>query len=146
MLRQMNTTFWLLEPPHNQKHATIAGETKFEPISCPVSSGHNRGGRRLGDLRATIDAAGVKDFTWTWQHDILVSERVLDVFLKYRITGYEIRPTVLAYSKRGQGGPPAMFELIVIGWGGMASSAAGVTLANSCEACHHRNYTIAEPS
>ena len=39
-----------------------------------------------------------------------------------------------------------MYELIVIGWGGMASLAAGLTLANSCPACNHRNYAIAEPS
>ena len=142
----MNTTFWLLDIPRNQSQATVAGDTKFEQITCPASDGHLRAGRRLGDLRATIGPAGIKDFAWTWSHDILVSERVLDVFLKHRVTGYEIRPAKLSYTKRSQTKPPAMYELIVTGWGGMASSAAGLTLANSCPACNHRNYAIAEPS
>jgi len=67
----------------------------------------------LGDLRAAIDPAGVKDFTWTWSRDILASERLLDVFLKHRITGYEIQPATVTYSKRGPAKPPAMYELIV---------------------------------
>jgi hypothetical protein len=100
----------------------------------------------LGDLRVTIDPAGVKDFTWTWLQDILVSERLLDVFLKHRVTGYEIRPAKMSYSKRSPAKPPAMYELIVTGWGGMPSSTAGLTVAKSCPACNHRTYAIAEPS
>jgi hypothetical protein len=146
VVSQMNTTFWLLEPPRNQQRAIVADDTKFEQITCPSSDGHRRPGRRLGDLRVTIDPAGVKDFTWTWLQDILVSERSLDVFLKHRITGYEIRPATISYSKRSPAKPPAMYELIVTGWGGMPSSAAGLTVTKSCPACNHRTYAIAEPS
>ena len=146
MVGPMSTTFWLLDIPRNQPQATVAGDTKFEQITCPANEYHTRGGRRLGELRATINPAGIKDFTWTWSHDILVSERVLDVFLKHRITGYEIQLAKLSYSERSQGKPPTMHELVVTGWAGMASSAAGLTLANSCPACDHRNYAIAEPS
>jgi hypothetical protein len=142
----MNTTFWLLDIPRNQPQATVAGDTKFEQITCPANEYHTRGGRRLGELRATINPAGIRDFTWSWSHDILVSERILDVFLKHRVTGYEIQPAELSYSERSRGKPPVMYELIVTGWAGMASSAAGLTLANSCPACNHRNYAIAEPS
>jgi hypothetical protein len=142
----MNAAFWLLEPPRNQHRAIVAGDTKFEQITCPFSDGHIRAGRRLGDLRATIDPAGVKDFTWTWSREILASERLLDVFLKHRITGYEIRPATVTYSKRGPAKPAAMYELIITGWGGMPSSAAGLTVAKSCPACNHRTYAIAEPS
>jgi hypothetical protein len=146
VVRPMNTTFWLLDIPRNQSQATVAGDTKFEQVTCPANEYHTRGGRRLGELRATINPAGIRDFTWTWSHDILVSERVLDVFLKHRVTGYEIQPAKLSYSERSQGKPPAMYELIVTGWAGMASSAAGLALANSCPACNHRSYAIAEPS
>jgi hypothetical protein len=138
--------FWLLEPPLNQKRATEDGDTKYEKITCPSDDGHLRGGRRLGDLRVAIDPGGVKDFTWTWSHDILASERLLDVFLKHRITGYEIRPATVSYSKRSPVKPSPMYELIITGWGGMPSSAAGLTVAKSCPACNHRTYAIAEPS
>jgi hypothetical protein len=142
----MNETFWHLDAPRNQQLAVVAGDTKFEQITCPSDNGHLRAGRRLGDLRATIDPAGVKDFTWTWSHDILASERLLDVFLKHRITGYEIRPATVTYSKRGPAKPPALHELIITGWGGMASSAAALTVVELCPACNYKTYAIAEPS
>jgi hypothetical protein len=135
-----------LDAPRNQKLAIVAGDTKFEQITCPSCNGHLRAGRRLGDLRVTIDPAGVKDFKWTWSHDILASERLLDVFLKHRVTGYEIRPATVSYSKRSPAKPPALHELIITGWGGMASSAAGLTVVESCPACNHRTYAIAAPS
>ncbi len=142
----MNTTFWLLESPHNQKLAILAGDTQFEKVICPANEGHRRPGRRLGDLSVTVDPSGIKDFTWTWSSDVLLSERVLDVFLKHRVTGYEIKPTVISFPKRNTEKPPAMFELIITGWAGMASSAAGLSVVKSCSACNSMTYTIAGPS
>jgi hypothetical protein len=142
----MNTNFWLLAPPQNQKRATFAEDTKLEQITCPDDENHRRGGRRLGDVRASIDPNGIKDFTWTWQRDMLASEHLLDVFLKHRVTGYEIKPATISYSKRNTTTPPKLYELIIIGWGGMASNAAGVKVRDSCEACKYRDYTIANPS
>jgi hypothetical protein len=146
VVRTMSIRFWHLDSPRNQKLATVDGDTKFEQITCLSNEGHVRGGRRLGDLSASIDPAGIKDFTWTWSNDMLASERLLEVFLKHRVTGFEIRPANISYSKRSQTKPPALYELIVTGWGGMASSAAGLTLVKSCPACNHRNYAIADPS
>ena len=37
------------------------------------------------------------------------------------------------------------YELITIGWGGMASNAAGLKVRDTCEACKYRDYTIADP-
>jgi hypothetical protein len=145
MVRPMTTNFWLLEHPHNQKLATLAEGTKLEQITCPVDESHRRGGRRLGDLRAAVDLRGIKDFTWTWQQDILASEHLLDVFLKHRVTGYEIRPATVSYSKPSSAKPPRLHELIIIGWGGMASNAAGVKVRDTCDACKYRDYTIANP-
>jgi hypothetical protein len=142
----MNTNFWLLAPPQNQKRATLAEVTKLEQIICPADENHRRGGRRLGDVRATIDPNGIKDFTWTWQRDILASEHLLDVFLKHRVSGYEIRPTVVSHSKRYAEKAPALYELITTGWGGMASNAAGLKVRDTCEACKYRDYTIADPT
>ncbi len=146
MVGLMNTKFWLLAPPENQKRATLAEDTRLEQITCAADENHRRGGRRLGDVRATIDPSGIRDFTWTWQRDILASEHLLDVFLKHRVTGYEIRPTTISYSKRSTAKPPTLYELIIIGWGGMASNAAGLKVRDSCEACEYRDYTIATPS
>jgi len=146
MVRPITTNFWLLEPPHNQKLATWAETIRLEQITCPADEGHRRGGRRLGDLTVTIAPRGIKDFSWTWQQDILASEPLLDVFLKHRVTGFEIRPTTVSYPKRGVAKPPKLYELIIIGWGGMASTAAGVKVRDSCETCKYKDYTIATPS
>jgi hypothetical protein len=142
----MNAAFWLLRTPHNQKHATLADGTRLEPITCPADEGHRRGGRRIGDLRATIEPRGVKDFTWTWQSDILASERLLDTFLKHRVTGYEIRPATISFPKRSTVPPPKLYEVIVTGWGGMAAHAAGLKVKDSCPACGYKEYTIAKPA
>jgi hypothetical protein len=120
MVGPMSASFWLLAPPANQKRATLAEDTRLEQITCAADENHRRRGRRLGDVRATIDPDGIKDFTWTWQRDILASEHLLDVFLKHRVTGYEIRPAVVSYSKRSAEKAPALYELITTGWGGMA--------------------------
>src|SRR4051794_15721745 len=58
----MNTNFWLLAPPQNQKRATLAEDTKLEQIICAADVNHRRGGRRLGDVRATRDPNGIKRF------------------------------------------------------------------------------------
>jgi hypothetical protein len=146
VVRTMKTTFWLLETPRNQRLATLADNTKFEQITCSASELHLHAGRRLGDLGVTIDPAGIKDFTWTWPHNILVSERLLDLFLRHRVTGYEIRPATLSYSKRSPSKPPPMYELIVTGWGGIAAPGAGLKLAKWCPTCNHKIYSIAVPS
>jgi hypothetical protein len=142
----MNTNFWLLAPPQNQKRATLAEDTELQQITCPTDENHRRGGRRLGDVRATIDPNGIRDFTWTWQRDILASEHLLDVFLKHRVTGYEIRRAVISYPKRSVEKAPPLYELITIGWGGMASNAAGLKVRDACKACKYTDYTIAEPA
>ena len=43
----MNTNFWLLAPPQNQKRATLAEDTELQQITCPTDENHRRGGRRL---------------------------------------------------------------------------------------------------
>jgi hypothetical protein len=146
MAGTMSTAFWLLETPHNQKHATLADDTRLEQITCPADEGHRRGGRRIGDVRATIDPSGIKDFTWTWQNDILASERLLDAFLKHRVTGYEIRPATISFPKRSTMTPPKLYEVIVTGWGGMPAHAAGLKVNDCCPACGYKEYTIAEPA
>jgi hypothetical protein len=146
MAGTMNSRFWLLEPPHNQKLATLGEDTQFERITCPTDEGHRRAGRRLGDLRAAVEPSGIKDFTWTWGQDMLASERVLDVFLQHRVSGFEIRPTTVSSSKPSKKRPPSLHEIVVTGWGGLAAAAAGVKLATSCQDCKSRRYTIAEPS
>jgi Protein of unknown function (Gmx_para_CXXCG) len=142
----MNHSFWLLKEPPTQRLAQEASDSKFETIICPLHAGHQRAGRLIGGLSIIVDPAGVKDFVWTWTNDILISPRVLDLFNKHHVTGFEVRSAKVSYSKTTKARPPNLFELLVTGWGGWAAPAAGVRLVESCAACGDQTYTIAEPS
>jgi hypothetical protein len=142
----MISRFWLLKAPRTQPLAEETPGTKSERIICPAYDGHRRGGKRLGDLSVIVHPRGAKDFTWTWLNDLLVLPRVIELFDKYRVTGFEAKRAKVSYPKSIKASPPDMFELVVTGWGGFAAPAAGVTLVKWCPACEHKNYAIAEPS
>jgi hypothetical protein len=142
----MISSFWLLRAPRTQPLVEETPDTKSERITCPAHEGHKRGGKRLGELSVIAHPNGIKDFTWTWLNDVLVSPRVVDLFDKHRVTGFEVMNARVFYPETIKAVPPEMLELVVTGWGGFAASAAGVTLAKWCPACEHKLYAIAEPS
>jgi hypothetical protein len=142
----MATNFCYLNPPHLRGLAQETLDTEYDTVICPANANHRRGGRRLSDLSVIVDPSHIRDFTWTWGSDLLVSQKVLDLFEKHRVTGFEVRPVKISYSKPIKARPPDLFELVVTGWGGFAAPAAGVSLLRSCLACGHRVYAIAEPS
>jgi hypothetical protein len=139
-------SFYSLEPRVEQQLAKQTGDTRYERIVCPLRDGHNRAGERIGELSVIVHPSIVKDFTFTWSNDILVSQKVLDIFDKHKVTGYETRQAKVSFSKRNQAHAPVLFELVVTGWGGWAALGAGLTLVESCPGCGHKVYAIAEPS
>jgi hypothetical protein len=138
-------TFWALDAP-DLRLAEEAADTKYERIICPAHAGHQRAGKRLSSLSVILDPLGVRDFTWTWCSDILISPRMLDLFKRHRVTGFEAVSSKTAYPKGIKARPPHLFELVVTGWGGWAAPAAGVRPGYSCSACGIKEYVIAEPS
>src|SRR4051794_16961811 len=70
----MNSQFWLLRPPDKQRLGEEI-DTEYEKVVCPVTGGHARVGRRISDLSIMIQPRYLRDFTWTWYSDILVSRR-----------------------------------------------------------------------
>jgi hypothetical protein len=68
-----------------------------------------------------------------------MSQKVVDLFKKYRVTGFEAVPVKTSYPKRIKALPPHLFELVVTGW---AAEAAGVSLTCSCPACGMKKYVI----
>jgi hypothetical protein len=142
----MNPKFWYLDPPRLKGLAEESLDTKYERIVCPVDEDHKRGGKRIGALSVIVHPSRVGDFTFVWGGGILVSQKVLDLFEKYRVTGFKAERVKASYPKTIKGGPPDLFELVATGWGGFAALAAGVKLAESCPGCGYKEYTIAEPS
>ena len=142
----MNSRFWSLETPRWEGLAELARDMDFEQILCPTHEGHRRGGNRIGALSVVVHPSRVGDFTFSWLSDVLISRRVLDIFAKHQVTGFEVKPAKISYPATIEARPPDLFELVVTGWGGLAASAAGVKLIKSCQDCGKKTYTIAEPS
>ena len=75
----MNSTFWYLDAPHLRGLAQETLETEYETIICPADPLHRHGGRRLSALCVEVDPSHIRDFTWTWGNDVLVTPRVLNL-------------------------------------------------------------------
>jgi hypothetical protein len=120
--------FWHLEAPDSQRRGVEIDGRKYTPVICPTNPGHRRARRGIGNLAIEIPPAGIKDFTWSWENDILLSQRVLDLFAKYSVSGFEVRRAEVFFPKSAKAKPPELFDLVVTGWGGMAAPEAGVKL------------------
>jgi hypothetical protein len=138
--------FWRLTCPDTQPGVNTESRPEYEDVTCPAKEGHSRNGRRLSHPAIVLSPArAVRDFTWVWGSETLISQRVLDLFEKHRITGFQAKPVKTVYPRGIKATPPTMFELVLTGWGGVAAPAAGVTLSDWCPACGLTEYHIARP-
>jgi hypothetical protein len=137
------TQFWLLDDPYSSDPAE--SHLVSSPISCARDPGHRRSGApKLTSIKVANRPSD--NFVWTWNNDILVSERVLQAFAQNGVSGFEAAPVEVVISKPTTQQPPTLFELVVTGWGGMASHASQLKVVYFCESCRQRKYSIAEPS
>jgi hypothetical protein len=70
--------FWLLRTPASQRLAEQDPDRQYETIICPADAGHQRPGRRTGSLSVIVHPSALRDFTWTWLSDTLISQKVVD--------------------------------------------------------------------
>jgi len=117
-------------------------ESALEVIECPVNPGHQHAGKRLRNLSVVLPDNEVQDFVWTWYSECLLRDNTLALFRSAGFTGFETKP-VAARFRSAKSAPPKLWELVVIGWAGMASPASGVRLdeSKSCTICGHLTYT-----
>jgi hypothetical protein len=145
MVQTMNTSFWLLDAPRNQRPLVVAEGPAYTRTPCPANDRHGMI-KRVGDLHVVAHPSGLKDFTWTWMSDMLISPKVLALFEHHDVTGFEVRPVKAEYPKPVKVPPPELYEVIVTGWAGLPTREAGLTPINSCPTCGYKKFTIAEPS
>lgn len=142
----MNSMFWHLDVPHNQRMLILAAQPVFEKTPCPVSQSHSARFKRIGDLHVIADRRAIKDFTWTWENDVLISPKVLSIFQKHQVTGFEVRPAVATYPEPAKEALTELYEVVVTGWAGFASRESGLSITDACPACGYKRYSIAHPS
>jgi hypothetical protein len=110
----MNSDLWLLESSHTDNMAMTMG--KYERVTCSADPGHIFGRKKIGELWVELPSRTLADFEWTWNHDIFMAQRAVDLLKDNQVTGFETRPLMQAtYKRRSRGEPPPLFELAVTG-------------------------------
>lgn len=157
-----NPAFWKLASPDTTRGLASAS-SEYEPtITCPLDSGHQRPGRRIGYRYVELTSTWMADFVWTWLGPPLLPERTLALFRAAGLTGFDVRPVTTRWKVRTmQPGPedltldsnpgvaervaaqtpvPRLWEVVVTGWGGMIPPEFGMRLVRSCPACGLKRY------
>jgi hypothetical protein len=145
MAQAMTNKFWLVTIPENQRLLKCSALPAFEATPCPATDRHVGRAKRIGKLQVIVDPRALKDFTWTWYTELLISPKVLKAFEKHRVTGFDVRPVIAQYPKPIKAQPPELYEVIVTGWAGLPPRAAKLVVTRSCTACGNTRYSIGEP-
>jgi hypothetical protein len=135
--------FWCLTYPlSSKKRADWArGQVNFEGVECSADEGHTRAGRRINELSIVLPGTSIEDVVWTWYTECLVQDHVLQMFKEKGFTGFEVRQVEASFKRSAISAPPALWELVVTGWAGMASAQSGIKLVESCDACGLKVYS-----
>ena len=114
-------------------------------ITCPVNPQHNRAADRASVLCLIISTPYFGDFTWTWQDECIITDRVLNLFRQAQFTGFNVRPVIIerinTKSRRNSEVMPKLWELVHFGKGGDPLSVSGVRLIYKCPACGLQRYS-----
>jgi hypothetical protein len=133
-------TFYHLSQDENYKEVEYEQGTDWETIKCKINSGHQRAGKRLGQLRINIRSKKIADFLWTFLGEIIISDEVLKVFKENHITGFEVKPVEVCNVNVSQ----HYWELEIKGSGGEADLSSGIFLKKECSCCHLKRYSAFE--
>ena len=135
---------YYLNPPESQhKRAEWDEGTEQEGIECPKYPGHARGGKRSSPIEVVLPNRPPDDFVWSWISDCLVQKKVLRLFERHRITGWKAASAKARFRRRDLH-PPRLYELVVTGWGGVASGRSGIRIKEWCRYCGHTVYFSAK--
>jgi Protein of unknown function (Gmx_para_CXXCG) len=139
----MITRFWhLASPATTKKHAEWEhASTNLETVICPADEGHQRAGARLTNLNVTLAGNPVDDFVWTWYGECLIRDNVLNDLKANEYTGFEARSANLRFNVNRDERPPKIWEVVVTGFGGMASAESGISPRSRCPACGYTAYS-----
>lgn len=137
--------FWhLASPPLASRYAEWDDDMDIEQVVCPIDEGHRRGGKRLSNLSIVLQSRRVQDFEWTWYNECLVQDHVLELFQRFGITGYDVKPVKTRFKRYSEHKPPKLWELVVTGWAGMAPPESGIKLVEHCQGCGFLTYSGCE--
>ncbi len=118
----------LASPSSTAHRAEWAEGMGFVPWGKPPLDPESWSGNgRTRDLSVLIPATKVQDLVWTWYGELLVQDHVLNLLHSNGFTGFATKPVESRF-KKTRTRPPLLHELVVTGWGGMASPDCGLRL------------------
>jgi hypothetical protein len=136
--------FWHLQPLPQAGAGRVEWfrSMGWETVLCPLEERHRRGGARSGDLSIILRRRRRFDFLWTLASELLATAETVNVLVRNGLTGFETKPVTIARRHRAVEWNPTLREVIVTGWGGLASEKAGCRVVYSCPGCKHTVYKI----
>lgn len=129
--------FFNLSSDDRYKEVEYSEGTDWESIKCPVYDGHQRAGKRIGNMRINIIEKRNTDFLWTFLSECLVTDKTAKIFKEAGFTGFELK-TVQVINKNAY---PLLWEFYVTGKGGDVSLSNGISVKNKCDHCKHIHYS-----
>ena len=134
--------FWEFSYPNGNKGVAKIDQVEYDKLEAKHGDMMPRlRMKRIPDVPQPVLLGGssVKDFTWTWYNQCLMQDRVLNLFEDQGFTGYKTHPVSAKWKRRPKNNMdkstesslveiPKLWELIPIGWGGVAPEESGMHL------------------
>jgi len=115
-------------------------KAEFEVTSCPITTEHIAGKRRISQLFLQVNHDRRDEMIWSWApNGYVIHERLLFEFEKQGFSGFQTKPAVVRF--RDGFTSSEYREFIVTGWAGMASPESGIRIIEECPACHRKKYS-----
>jgi hypothetical protein len=139
----MKNQFWHLCSEESGKRRIEWDHNKMdlEQIVCPIHSGHQRAGKRVTNLSITLPALPMDDLLWTWYSECIISDLSLQLFQNCNFTGFETKPVLSHPGRNSSRTIPKLWELVIVGWAGIAPPESGIKLIESCSGCGLLRYS-----
>jgi len=140
-MKKLQNTFGYLTAPKSVSPSAIWVDSKIalETVLCSLHAEHQRQGKRLSPLTISFEDSSLSsrdDVVWTWQSDCLLTERAVGLLRKAKLTGYDLKPVdIQVTANQFSDLPEKLWELVVVGWGGIAMKDSGVRLIQHCPTC-----------
>ncbi len=125
--------FYDLSKDFAYKYIDYAESTDWEGIVCPVYPGHQRAGNRIGGLEIELPDEGKRDFYWTFFSELVITDRLANLFKENNITGFELKPVKVVNKKTTL----KYWEFLPTGKGGQSEN---YRLSYECEFCGQKYY------
>jgi Protein of unknown function (Gmx_para_CXXCG) len=139
-------TFYKLEISRQKEFIEGSDANDWESVVCMKNPGHQRAGRRIGNLSLDILARNILDFARTMLSDVVVTDHARDVLERAELTGFIFEPTDVtgALPRRDGVAFPRLWELVVVGQGGPAHKDSGIAKLRECSECGLVEYSAFE--